>query len=688
MRRIPLLVLFIATIATAIGCGGSSSVQTRSGESGTDGGLDAPPDSPDAATCPSSQSLCGGACTDTNVDGNNCGACGHVCPAGTVCSAGTCATTCGNGLTECSADAATAYCANLQTDNVNCGTCGNSCPAGTVCSAGACATSCGGGLTKCSTNAGVAYCANLQTDNVNCGACGTTCPDGQVCSASACATSCATPLVKCGSSCVDTQNDPANCGGCGTTCGPYTNATAACVNGACHEICDAGYLDCSGTGTGGCDVDPSSDPDHCGGCSVTSGPYANATASCTAGKCDYSCDSAHLDCNGFADDGCEVDPMTDHQNCGACKTACAAACASGVCVNVTGIAAGHEHTCAALSDGTVECWGNNTYLQLGGSGPQTQPLRPVPGVSGVVSVTPGRNNITAGGDYTCVLLSQGSVECWGADGAGQLGNGVATFRAPPNAVTGLSTVVSIAAGEYHTCALIWDGSVKCWGSNARGQLGDGTTNTRLAPILVPGLSDVAAIGAGGNHTCAVMWDGTLECWGDNTYGELGDGTTTDHLSPEPVPGLSNIAAVTGGDDHTCALTSNHTVLCWGRNLNGQIGDGTSTERHVPTPVLGLSNVTAVVAGSRHTCALHDGGFVDCWGFGAYGQLGAGSGAIDSVAPQPVWDLTTAKSLTAGSMYSCGVVSSGTVKCWGSNSGGQIGDGTLTTRYAPTPVTWP
>jgi hypothetical protein len=244
-----------------------------------------------STSCQSNETLCGsdgGAdasspyCANTRTDQANCGACGNACPAGQVCSAGQCSTSCQPNETLCGsdggADAASPYCANTQTDQANCGGCGNACPAGQACSAGQCATTCQPNETQCSPDGGASYCANTSTDGQNCGTCGNACPAGQVCSKGGCSTVCATGLAVCGNQCIDLQSDRDHCGSCSGACA----AGQTCSSGQC---CSVGYSFCSGA----C-IDTYDDSNNCGGCGVT---CSGSTPVCAGGTCAATCPNGY-----------------------------------------------------------------------------------------------------------------------------------------------------------------------------------------------------------------------------------------------------------------------------------------------------------------------------------------------------------------------------------------------------------
>jgi alpha-tubulin suppressor-like RCC1 family protein len=363
-------------------------------------------------------------------------------------------------------------------------------------------------------------------------------------------------------------------------------------------------------------------------------------------------------------------------------------------------AAGGEHTCALTTDGGVKCWGRNRFGQLG-DGTRIDRLTPVD-VSGLSS---GVIAVAAGADHACALRATGAVGCWGDNDRGELGDGTATERSYPVAVVGLeSGVSSISTRDEHTCAVTRDGTVKCWGTNWSGQLGDGTTgvgNESATPVDVIGLSGpVAAVAAGGSHTCALLTTGTVQCWGSNSSGQLGDGTTAARERPVDVVGLVDVAAIAAGGGHICALTTSGSVHCWGSNYSGALGapaeetcgelDGMEllcSSR--PVDVVGLgSGVAAIATGGAHTCAVSIAGGLKCWGSNTYGQIGDGTGwlGLRRAEPTQVDGLTSGvASVAPGGGHTCAVSLTGALKCWGYNWVGQLGDGTDDQRLSPVDV---
>jgi alpha-tubulin suppressor-like RCC1 family protein len=185
--------------------------------------------------------------------------------------------------------------------------------------------------------------------------------------------------------------------------------------------------------------------------------------------------------------------------------------------------------------------------------------------------------------------------------------------------------------------------------------------------------------------------GVAYCWGDNSSGQLGNGTTTNTATPVPVAGGCSFATVSAGGRHTCGVTG--TVFCWGDNSSGQLGNGTLTNSSVPVAAMlrsPQSSETKSAAGSNHTCAVDRiGGFtgildVFCWGDNSSGQLGNGT-MTNSAVPVSATGAFEAVLLSAGTLYTCAQGVFSDVSCWGNNGAGQLGNGTTTNSARGVPL---
>ena len=242
---------------------------------------------------------------------------------------------------------------------------------------------------------------------------------------------------------------------------------------------------------------------------------------------------------------------------------------------------------------------------------------------------------------------------------------------PPSVESG-----SVAAGSSHSAVVTASNTLWTFGWSGCGQLGLGSYSQQTLPVQVTAPSGVVAVSAGTCHTLALKSDGTVWAAGDNTYGQLGDGTTTDSSVPIQ-SSLTGVSQVAVGRIHTCARKTDGTLWCWGRNDEGEVGDGTVVERHTPRNVNDLASAVAQVsAGRTHTCAVKTDGTLWCWGDNSTNQLDGGITTGNQRNPLLVAPLTGVAEVVAAESYSCARKSDGTVWCWGSNSGGQIGNGVV------------
>jgi alpha-tubulin suppressor-like RCC1 family protein len=356
------------------------------------------------------------------------------------------------------------------------------------------------------------------------------------------------------------------------------------------------------------------------------------------------------------------------------------------------VGAGTAHSFALKSDGSQWAWGSNSNGQLG-IGTLANSLIPVASSACASGTFQGAgkssvaSRLSATQNYSLAVKGDGTVVGSGENTYGQLGDGTTTNRSSAVAAAGLSGIVGISAGWYHALAVKNDGTVRAWGFGGNGQLGDGTVISKPTPIQVPGLSGIVAVAAGDRHSLALKSDGTVWSWGSNGNGQLGDGTQTARSSPVQVIQLSGVVGISAGNSFSVALKSDGTVWAWGINGAGQLGDGTNTPKLSPVQVAGLTGVISITAGpGSHTLALKSDGTVWGWGYNGYGELGDGSSGNFRYNIVRASDLTSIIAIAGVDDHSLAVKSDGTVFSFGLNGNGQLGDGSITQRLVPVPVT--
>ena len=281
------------------------------------------------------------------------------------------------------------------------------------------------------------------------------------------------------------------------------------------------------------------------------------------------------------------------------------------------------HTCAVLDDDSLRCWGSNAFGQLG-AGDTADRRVATGGALAAVALGSSRSvaKIAAGALSTCAVLDDGTLKCWGANTFGQLGLGDTNHRGDAagemgdalpavNLGTGV-TARSISCGEYHACVVLSDDSLKCWGSNAYGQLGLGDTNDRgdaagemgdsLAKVNLGSGRSVKSVACGRRHTCAILDDSTVKCWGDNTFGQLGLGTgagsTTPAVSAVNLGSGRTAKRVVTGQFHTCVVLDDDDLKCFGANRFGQLGVSDTAPRGITSGQMGDALVAVNLGGGR------------------------------------------------------------------------------------------
>ena len=295
-------------------------------------------------------------------------------------------------------------------------------------------------------------------------------------------------------------------------------------------------------------------------------------------------------------------------------------------------------------------------------------------------------SLALGDSFTCALRATGTVACWGANAAEQLGAPGAN-RSTPASVPGLSGIIAITAGAAFACALDGGGEVWCWGDDAVGQLGNGRIEAGPHPPAKvtagdgKSLGKVTAIAAGDRHACAAT-EGTLVCWGANDKLQLGGSMNA--LVPTPVAGIVNPTELVLGGEYSCVISddpaSSKRMSCWGSNGDYQLaytGANTSAPQGIPLKLAAAGAYPIATAGWGHACARDEASSLWCWGENDYGQLGPGLTPGPPVAAlQRFTSVGAVRMAAAGDDFSCIVGTDGSVRCLGENGASQLGNGEL------------
>jgi cysteine-rich repeat protein len=312
--------------------------------------------------------------------------------------------------------------------------------------------------------------------------------------------------------------------------------------------------------------------------------------------------------------------------------------------------------------------------------------------------------VSVGKQQICVILRTGDVRCWGdTNNSGLLGYGndfdIGDDELPSSAgdISLGGKAIQLATGGSQTCALLEAGNVRCWGNNffgslgygVLGNIGDNETPASAGDVPIGGIA--IQIAAGELHTCALLDTGDVRCWGRDLEGQLGYGNTIDIGDNETPASVGDIniggtaIQIAAGGDHTCVLLDTQAVRCWGQGFSGGLGYGNSNDiGNDETPAsAGDVNVggpvTKITAGLFHTCALLSTGTIRCWGDNGGGQLGYGNtnDIGDNEVPSTAGDIQlggTAVEVSAGDFHTCARLTTGDLRCWGLGALGALGYG--------------
>jgi hypothetical protein len=517
-------------------------------------------------------------------------------------------------------------CADLQGNLANCGACGTVCrtPNGTpACMNATCiAGTCGEGFADCNRSNADGCETSLNSDLGNCGACGTACPtpanaSAGTCVGGRCGFVCSASFADCdgmaGNGCeADLRADGSNCGVCGVACPPRANASAGvCAMGRCDVVCDASYGNCDGVAENGCELDLRGDVNHCGACATVCALRPNSTPTCAAGACGFACNPGFGDCDGDPGNGCEAALNTDGANCGRCASACptpsnaqSAACVSGRC----------DFTCRAPF---ANCDGDAD------NGCETDPRTSVTHCGGCGLACAARPNATAtcsGG--TCGFrCDAGYGDCDGDPDNGcevDLRSTVASCGACGSRCT-VPSGTAACVNAMCTVAACGGGFGDCDGSVANGCETDtrtSSTHCGTCGNACPARANALPICSGGACASACL-PGFGECDGDAANGcETNLATSAAHCGS---CGRSCAAPNASG---ACASSTCTIAACTAGfgDCNGSPGDGCEVDLRSTVTSCGacgrgcaVSNGSPGCAAGACTIAACNGGFGDCNG---------------------------------------------------------------------------
>jgi alpha-tubulin suppressor-like RCC1 family protein len=337
-----------------------------------------------------------------------------------------------------------------------------------------------------------------------------------------------------------------------------------------------------------------------------------------------------------------------------------------------------------FSGAELYAWGVNNFGRLG--------LNDVANRSSPVQVGALTNwaQVSAGGTHTAAITTGGQLYAWGLNGTASyqtnfLGDNTVFSRSSPVQIGALTNWAQVSAGSAHTAAVKTDGALWAWGVGTNGRLGDGTIVNRSSPVQIGALTNWAQVSAGGTHTAAITTGGQLYAWGNNGSDQIGDNTVFSRSSPVQIGALTNWAQVSAGASHTASVKTDGTMWAWGGNAQGAVGDGTVVNKSSPVQIGALTNWAQVSTGNANTAAVKTDGTMWAWGDNTGGKLGQNDVYINRSSPVQIGALTNWARVSTSSSNVSAIKTDSTLWAWGSNTTGQLGDGTVVSKSSPVQI---
>ena len=300
------------------------------------------------------------------------------------------------------------------------------------------------------------------------------------------------------------------------------------------------------------------------------------------------------------------------------------------------IAFGRQHQCTRDEEGVVRCVGLNDDGQVG-DGAQLLPTVVKAVGSGALALkyafrasnvgapilVPTKvgslraRRLVAGRESTCAITAEGTVQCWGYNGYGQLGDGTIEHRSTPVTAVGVHDAIDLAMANEQTCAATAAGEVWCWGFFADPRAS--VANSDLVPARLSGLTSVRELAAYESTFCARSDGGAVSCWGMQPASYAGRHLFADKekvefsAAPKPLTGVSNALAIAVGGAHVCAIVASGSVTCIGNNDRGQLGLGTDAPTTRAVTVPSIDDAREIAAFERATCVMRADEALWCWG---------------------------------------------------------------------------